>query len=264
MKSPFLGEPLKLVAVLRKMAGSTQSSLVQCDDGRLYVAKLYPSPNTANALANEAIGAQLQHHLDIPVPPWRTLFVSSDDIAKYPKLRFEIVGGHREPEPGMHFATQYLADLDHTITDVISWPAGVPVLNYLKFFDMYLFDVWADHCDRRQWVYKVNRETHFGKAVFIDNSHLFGNASWGKPAQGQFQRSNTSIMPLTHAYDFQLRGRVQELRRRIPEVLHRVIAEIPPEWHVSDINHLELWLLRRLDALEDLVKMNLAFHGFGP
>lgn len=261
MNSPFRNKPLSVVAVLRKMPGCTQSNLVQCDDGRLYVAKLYPNPHNANSLANEAIGASLQSHLKIPTPSWHTLSISRRDIEKFPKLSFDVVGGRQEPEPGLHFATKYLADPDHTIVDAISWTAHFPVLNYLKFLDVYLFDIWANHCDRRQWVYKVERRSGFGNAIFIDNSHLFGNNSWGESVV-QSRNSNMCTRPITHGYDLQLHHRVQQFQRTIPKVLHLTIAQVPSEWHASDINELEAWLLKRLDVFRDLVEMNLAFHGF--
>ena len=261
MASPFLCKPLKIHAVLRKMAGCTQSNLVQCDDGRLYVAKLYPSPHTANSLANEAIGISLQSHLDIPTPSWRTLSITRSDIARFPQLSFDVAGGRREPEPGIHFATQYLAEVDYTIADVVTWRTDMPVLNYLKFLDIYLFDIWAYHCDRRQWIYKVDRKIGLGRAIFIDNSHLFGGDSWGE-ALKESRHSSICTKPLTHSYDTQLRRSVKTFQRQIPVVLHRTIAQVPSEWYRGSATELEAWLLRRLDVFRDLVEMNLAFHGF--
>ena len=250
--------------MLRKLTGYTQSNLVQCDDGRLYVAKLYPNPQSSNSLANEAIGATLLSYLEIPTPSWRVLSVSKADLVRFPQLGFDVVGGRREPKPGLHFASQYLADLDHSIVDFWERPSGGPVLNVMKFLDIYLFDIWAYHRDRRQHVYKVNRQSGLGKVVFIDNSHLFGNRSWGQPEEEGSRNFNVWNKPPTHTYDYLVSRRIQEFRRRIPEFLHYAMADVPPEWHGSDIDKLEAWLLQRLSGLRELVESNLAFHGHGP
>lgn len=252
--------PLRIITVVRKLDGYTQSNLIQCDDGRLYVAKLYPNPYSSNSLANEAIGATLLTYLEIPTPVWRFISISSADIRRFPQLSFIVDGAHLDPQPGLHFASQYLADPDHTIVDYLERPFDVPILNVTKFLDMYIFDIWANHRDRRQYVYRRSRESGLGKIYFIDNSHLFGNSTWAEPEREGQPNSNIWTKPLTHTYDVRVARLVQQLRRKIPEALHHAIAGTPSEWHGSDIVSLEAWLLQRLDRLKELVKTNLEYH----
>jgi hypothetical protein len=52
---------LTVTTVIRRMSGGSQSRLIQCDDGKLYVLKMYPNPQGPNVLANEALGSILMH-----------------------------------------------------------------------------------------------------------------------------------------------------------------------------------------------------------
>lgn len=261
MTSFFPAEPLRIVAVLRKLPGSTQSNLVQCDDGRLYVAKLYPNPQSPNCLANEAIGNTLLSRLGIPSPSWRRISLSRTDIRRFPALCFSFPDGRHEPEPGLHFASQYLADPDHTISERLA-SSNDKVANRTKLLDMYVFDIWANHLDSRQRIYKMNRQTGEAKMFFIDNSHLFGNRWWGESRGGEDCTSSRWTEPPVYVYDQRLSRCVQEQRHSIRGILHEVLTNIPSEWHGSDMNDLEAWLLQRLDKLRGLVVTDLEVHGF--
>ena len=53
------GALLTVTTVIRTQKGGSQSRLVTCDDGKLYVLKMHPNPQGPNVLANEAIGSIL-------------------------------------------------------------------------------------------------------------------------------------------------------------------------------------------------------------
>jgi len=59
--------------VIKKMAGGSQSRLVLCDDGKIYVLKMHPNPQGPCVLANEALGASLMEGLGFVTPKWRQL-----------------------------------------------------------------------------------------------------------------------------------------------------------------------------------------------
>ena len=51
--------PLTAVRFVRRMRGSSQACLIQCDDGDYYVVKFANNPKGPNLLANEMLGSLL-------------------------------------------------------------------------------------------------------------------------------------------------------------------------------------------------------------
>jgi hypothetical protein len=67
---------LTVTTVIRRMSGGSQSRLIQCDDGKLYVLKMHPNPQGPNVLANEALGSILMHDLGFLVPRCRPVTIN--------------------------------------------------------------------------------------------------------------------------------------------------------------------------------------------
>ena len=77
---------LTVTSVVRTQKGGSQSRLVTCDDGKLYVLKMHPNPQGPNVLANEALGSILLGGLGFFAPRWRRGTINLKTIRLFPDL----------------------------------------------------------------------------------------------------------------------------------------------------------------------------------
>ena len=82
-----------VIQVIKKMAGGSQSRLVMCDDGKIYVLKIHPNPQGPCVLANEALGASLMEDLGFVTPKWRQLRINSKSLSIFPELVMARIDG---------------------------------------------------------------------------------------------------------------------------------------------------------------------------
>jgi hypothetical protein len=101
-------QPLTVTTVLKKLTGGTESRLVQCDDGKLYVLKMHPNPQGPNVLANEALGSMLMHGLEIFAPRWRSATIDLRTVRLFPDLVMHTYKAESIFPCGIHFGSEYL------------------------------------------------------------------------------------------------------------------------------------------------------------
>jgi len=238
------GVKTSVVLVARRQGGGAQSRLVLCDNGRQYVLKMHPNPQGPNVLANEALGSILLSGLGFPVPSWRPITINLKALPSFPELSVETPHGPQLPACGLHFGSEYLGGPQYDLFDLI--PERYKITNGEHFAGIRLFDLWANHHDHRQCVYRRPKQTGDYEAIFIDNGHLFGGPDWsGGTALSQllwsrhFRMSECLVMErwLTLFED------------RIPRLLRQAKGKVPSEWYSGDINSLYTLLLRRLKSL---------------
>jgi hypothetical protein len=238
------GIKTSIVLVARRQGGGAQSCLVLCDDGKQYVLKMHPNPQGSNVLANEALGSVLLSGLGFLVPHWRPITIDLKTLPSFPELTMATKHGTLLPACGLHFGSEYLGGPQYDLFGCI--PECYKVKNGEHFLGIRLFDLWANHHDNRQCVYRRPKQTGDYEAFFIDNGHLFGGPTWSDETAlssklwCRYFRKSESLATERWLTLFE---------DRIPGLLHQAKATIPSDWYSGDINSLCAGLLQRLGCL---------------
>jgi hypothetical protein len=243
----------EIQAVIRKMWGGAQSSLVSCNDGRLYIMKMSENPQGENLLANELLGAHLLHGFGISSPNSNLITVTAGQCSS---LAFELRSEKRLPLPGVHFGSEFLSDAEHRIFEWLPENAERRVVNQFDYWGIYVFDIWVNHQDQRQCIYRQNRQDGRTEVFFVDNGHLFGGPEW----KGFSEKCRSLFLPrFSLAINEQDAAElwISHMRIEGPPILHEGIRRIPTGWYKGDIGELERVLVERLANLSNLVQSEL-------
>jgi hypothetical protein len=247
------GSLLTVTRVVRTQKGGSQSRLVTCDDGRLYVLKMHPNPQGPNVLANEALGSILLRGLGLCAPPWKQVTINLKTLRLFPDLSmYTADGGPTFPACGVHFGSEYLGGPLYRLFDFMPRSHLHKLRNASQLLPMYLFDIWASHQDTRQCVYTRLREADLYDTFFIDNGHLFGGPTWQGVAGPARTIPSDILEPITVG-DPRIEQCLKLFEKHIPQLLHRAVAAVPPEWYRDDIYALYARLMWRLEFLRLLV-----------
>jgi hypothetical protein len=212
---------------------------------------MHPNPQGPNVLANEALGAILLSGLGFNVPCWRPLTINLGTLPLFPELTMETLDKVTFPTCGVHFGSEFLGNSEVNLYDFIPDSYHHKVTNAEQFAAIHLFDLWANHQDQRQCVYRRTKETGVYEAFFLDNGHLFGGPTWSMDAR--HHRSEWLFLPPQAKGGGESTERYLALfEHAIPTLLHEAIAMVPPEWYKDDIHGLCTRLLRRLRTLRTL------------
>jgi hypothetical protein len=240
---------------IRKMKGGSQSILVRANDGRHYVVKMKDNPIGPNLLANEHIGSHVAKAVGLPVAEAKGICLSDSFIDSHPDLWFELPSGVRRPTKGMHFGSLFVGQTSgpDRPTDYISPSRVSMITNREVFLGMYLLDVWANHQDNRQAIFRRS-STNAQEVCFIDHGHMFGGPEWN------FKENPALALHLERAVyndlwqDEQVTFWISRFQTIIPKVLPSMVAPIASEWYSGNLNELLSKLTDRLLRLQELVQ----------
>jgi hypothetical protein len=239
-----------VVQVVKKQKGGAQSRLVLCDDGKLYVLKMHPNPQGNNVLANEALGAILLSALGFSVPPWRPITINLKSLPSFPELIMETADGTKLPACGVHFGSEYLGGPQYDLFDLI--PEAYRIRNGEQVAAINLFDLWANHHDNRQRVYRRIKRKGLYEAIWIDNGHLFGGPEWSDAEGVSLKLWNRYFHKSLISECVVMERWLTVFETRIPGLLHGAMTVIPFEWYTGDICALRARLLQRLQCLRGI------------
>lgn len=239
---------------VRRMHGGTQSQLLHCSDGRLYIVKFQKNPQGTRVLANEWIASHLLRALGLPVPQSAVVHVGPNLLAHSPALRFETANGCVPVPPGLHYGSRFaLDDTQGEVFDLMPNTRLERVSNLNAFAGVLAFDLWAGNADMRQAVFCRSGTTREYRAVFIDHGQCFNGESWFldnvKPKQSLYWSASvyTGITGW-HSFEPWL-SRIELL----DEALWRAVCDLPREWYSGNQRALEE-LLRKLCARRRLIR----------
>jgi hypothetical protein len=217
------------------------------------VLKMHPNPQGPNVLANEALGSILLRGLGFFAPRWRQVTINLKTFRLFPDLAMCMSDGATTfPACGVHFGSEYLGGPRYRLFDFMPKSCTHQLRNASQLLPIYLFDVWASHQDTRQCVYQKLEDANLYDTFFIDNGHLFGGPTWQEVAGRARTRHSEIIEPVT-IEDPSVERCLRLFEERIPRLLHRAVAVVPPEWYKDDIYALYARLMWRLDFLRLLV-----------
>jgi hypothetical protein len=240
---------------IRKMKGGSQSILVRANDGRHYVVKLADNPVGPNLLANEDMGSRLAKAVGLPVAEAKGICLSDSFIDSHPDLWFELSSGVRRPNKGIHFGSLFVGQTSGADrpTEYISPSRVSMITNREAFLGMYILDVWANHQDNRQAIFRRS-STNAQEVCFIDHGHMFGGPEWN------FKENSASSLHLEMAVysdlwqDEQVVFWISRFQTIIPKVLMSIGVPIASEWYSGDLSELVSILTDRLHRLPELVQ----------
>ena len=239
------------------MGGSCRSLLVRDSAEALWVMKDAACPKEMYRLVNETLGWEFCHMLGIPFPDYRLVQVHHSCFDK-PGAWFQM-NQRRRPKSGLHFCSRFIPDRDSA--KAYEQLPGVflnQVSNRDECLGMFVFDVWADHQDRRQAIFT---QTESGlKATFIDNTHLFGGPD-RNCVYGPSRLSAVELVALAAATNQEdLQHWIARTRRIMPQALDRTLSFLPCEWWRIQLRDAAFRdrCEDRLERLEELVHYRIA------
>jgi hypothetical protein len=240
---------------IRKMRGISQAVFIRANDGKHYVVKMNDNPAGFNLLANEHFGSVVAEAVGLPVVKPQAIFFSENFIDCHPDLWFALPSGSRRPKEGIHFGSPLVGQTSGAgrPTEYISPSRVNRIVNREAFLGMYLLDVWANHQDSRQAIFRVSSDNSLD-VIFIDHGHMFGGPEWN------FRDSHGCSLHLemgvyTNLWqDEQIALWISRFQFLIPEVLKTIPYSIHPEWYKGNLSELIDRLTGRLASLPNLVR----------
>ena len=241
---------------LRKMRGGSQSHLMRCSDGKLYVVKFINNPQHMRVLANETLAHGLATLVGLPVPQMALVWVDEFFIQHTPALTL-IMGGEVVPcQSGLQFGSEFVINpLEGRIFDCFPMEQLDRVRNLIDFVGMLAFDKWTGNVDNRQATFWRTNQQRKYTATFIDQGHCFNLGEWTFPDKlfgGIYQR--------TEVYKGVQGWRSFEPWLSRIETMHDSSIWtlgncIPPDWLIgrNDLSHLLKALVNRRSIVRRLI-----------
>jgi hypothetical protein len=244
---------------VRRMRGGSQSQLIRCSDGDLYVVKFTNNPQHLRVLANEMLASLLARHLGLPVAEGVIVDVGGSLVRDSPEMTIQLQRTTVPCQAGMQFGSHFVIDPSRgKVFDYLPPTFLERVQNRRKFWGALAFDKWTCNADHRQAAFwKGPREKQYN-AEFIDQGHCFNCGDWsllddavrGVYAQNEVYagvRDWESFEPALSAIESMSKDVVQYAARAIPEA-----------WYAGDwraLQHLALLLHERRHEVRGAINL---------
>lgn len=242
----FKQDSVEAVEVLYKNCGGAQSTVVRCSDDNLYAVKMTPNPQGSRVLINEALGSLLLDGLGFTTPTARRIWVGQQVIERSQLLSFKRAVGSTRPEKGFHFGSRIIPNC--------RTPSGADnnqlATNTFELSGITLFDCWANHMDRRQYLWRYDQKNDQSTICFIDHGHLFGGPEWSEDVNARWSfhhlkdlRLNDPALPLWS----------EHFTRVLPTLFEGVAEAVNSIWAINNIAGFIRCFQNRLEVLQDIV-----------
>jgi hypothetical protein len=235
--------------VERSLSGCFGSHLVTDSEDAAWVIKTNSRGKHEYGLINELLGWEFCHRLGLPLSPYR--LVSLPDARNTGEAA---TFAERRATARLSFLSRYIPDLEPgSHWELLPSVYLSRITNRNACLGMFIFDIWADHRDRRQAVFSDTRDGL--KATFIDNTHLFGGVS-RDDGYWPHRLSSVEIVALDAVNEDGLLERwIESMRRVLPSALQLTLELLPAEWREAQKTDFgfERKFNERLEQLENLV-----------
>lgn len=169
-----LGKDVALVTqFIRSFRGGSQPILAQASDGFLYVVKFANNILGPNVLFNESAGYELYRACGLPVPKWKSLWISDSFLDRNPNCWIQTPAGPLRPASGLCFGSRFLGLNGKRLFEILPGSMFKQVRNEYDFWLAWMIDVCAEQVDNRQAVFVEAADGRLD-AYFIDHGHLLG------------------------------------------------------------------------------------------
>lgn len=241
---------------LWRMRGGSQSHLMRCSNGELYVVKFLNNPQHARVLANEALATGLADLVGLPVPQMALVWVDDFFIQQTPSLCVTLGNKAAPCQGGLQYGSRYVINpLDGRIFDIVPTEHLDRVRNLVDFVGMLAFDKWTGNVDNRQATFwRKSRQKNY-TATFIDQGHCFNVGEWtfpDKPRSGIYQKTEVYRgVEGWHSFEPWL-SRIETMDESSICSLGRLI---PPDWSIGakEVSSLLEKLCNRRSMVRDLI-----------
>jgi hypothetical protein len=257
---------MSVVAVeyVRRMRGGSQSHLLRCSDGNLYVVKFRNNPQHTRVLANELFATSLAEFVGLPVAKAMVVEVGARLIRDTPDLDIRFNGCAFPCEAGRQFGSRYAVNpSEGQLFDYFPMNGSRKLRNVGAFLGMLAFDKWTGNTDHRQAIFWRKLVERNYTVAFIDQGHCFNVGEWTFPDEllkGLYMDHQVySRVRGWHSFEPWL-SRIENLDE---SVIRYLAGCIPPEWYGferDDLTRLLRWLEGRRELVRTLISQ-LRLHG---
>ena len=228
--------PFTAVLPIRPMRGASQSHLMMCSDGQLWVVKFQNNPQHLRILANEFIVSRIAEIVGLSVPRCDAVHISRSVVEVMPKIVTDHDRGLCERySDGLQLGSRYIGGLmPGQVVDTLTRKQLDNARNLGEFAGMLAIDKWTANCDTRQTAFARKAAEQRYRVAFIDQGHCFGGGKWtfsDSPIVG--------VYPLKHVYSNVIGwNSFEPWISRIEEFdvaeLWKIAEEVPAEWYAHD------------------------------
>lgn len=244
---------------IRRMRGGSQSHLMRCSNGKLYVVKFRNNPQSVKVLANEFIVSNIARVFGLSVACPAIVGVDPWLIKNTPALEIHPPQAAPFPcESGLQFGSEYAIDpLTGRLWDWL--PSGHlhRVRNRTEFAGMLVLDKWMCNADSRQVVFWRRCVERMYTASFIDHGYSFSCGEWAfrdHVLRGAFLQ-NEVYEDITGWESFD--PWLSQIESLGENVIWDTIGSTPPEWYEDDLSALERLvetLIHRRNKIRTLIE----------
>jgi len=231
---------------IRRMPGGSQSHLMLCNDGNLYVVKFCNNPQHYKVLANEMLVTRLAGHVGLPVPECAVVEVCEALVDS--SLTIQLKGTTIPCDAGLHFGSRYAVDpLRGQVFDFFPSAMLNRVRNLETFAGMLAMDKWTGNADNRQAVFVRQSREKMYQSRFIDHGYCFNAGAWTFPDRalwGLFP--DRAVYALVRGWE-SFEPWLSRIERFNEDVTWRFAEAIPVEWYSGDWYALESLMERLLN-----------------
>jgi hypothetical protein len=262
------GNPVRIVRVIRRMRGGSQSFLVRGNDGCSYVAKFTGNPQGNRTLVNECIAGHLLSRLGVATPQLATLLL--DKVCENAEELYFSTERQEPIAPGLHLGSKCPVDPEKVaIFDFLPQALFSRVINLDDLGIIFAFDQWVAHVDKRQLIFArasrakdVTSNQHNGsvfKCWVIDNGRCFGE-NWNYRTQSLYAH-----YPYLDIYSYfclqESVGRGILLIQSLPySEIETVCQHIPCEWFAPGEKTALTAMLGKLRQRQEILGESIRGH----
>ncbi|MFK9094775.1 HipA family kinase [Bacillus salipaludis] len=247
-------EPVLLIQKMKK--GHSKPHLIRFTDGNDYVVKFKNNPTGTRTLVNEYVAGKLAVLVNLPVTPFRIVYISQNFIEANPSL---FQSGFRS---GNQFASLFITDTTY-LPQKMDPDHPIPIMNKDQLAGIIAFDYWLGNVDRnrKNLLLKPIQDTGF-QFFIIDHGHCFTHSNWTVETLKTIPNMSNSWRKAHKHYISMLEGDgLAGVAEHITKIIaiHRntieeIVNSIPADWEVSD--------LEREALIEFLIESQQRLHHF--
>lgn len=246
---------LEILKVIRPIPlGATNPYLVECDNGKKYVAKFCGNPDGKRVLINEYVSSSLGKLLDLPIPNFE---LANIDLSKFkndlPNINLI---------DGTVFCSEWLEKVDA----VPGYYILTKVANKYDAIKILIFDVIIGNNDRNPGNLLINFKNN--SLVAIDHSHVFiDQALWTEitlnrligekisiSEMSRFNYNNLSQCLNDNNYVDEIKKFVHKIKLIKKADIEKIVDSIPSDWDIKNNEKEALinFLMDRIKRIDEI------------
>lgn len=246
---------LEIVKIIRFLPlGVTKPYLVECSNGKKYVAKFCGNPDGSRILINEYVSASLGKLLNLPIPNF--------ELAHIELSKFKVDLSNIELIDGTVFCSEWL----EKSAPVPGYLALTKTTNKYDAIKILIFDVIIGNNDRNPGNLLINFKNN--TLVAIDHSHVFINqAIWDEHTlnmligeeidisrMSKFNYNNLSQCLNDKNYIIEVKEFINKIKLIKRSDIEIIVNSIPNDWNISNNEKKSLidFLMDRISRIDEI------------